>query len=308
MAINISVIVPAKNEEANIEACLHSVAWADEVFVVDSQSTDRTAEIAKQMGAKVAQFHYDGRWPKKKNWALDNLPFRNEWIFIIDADERVTPELRDEMAEMIKNDAMAGYYINRKFIFLGRWIKHCGWYPNWNLRLFKHRLGRYEFLGQGTDDTRTGDNEVHEHVLLRGAAGYSKHDLLHEDYRDLFHWLERHNRYSSWEASVYGNLRTDETLETIGPSFLGGPLQRRRFFKKVWVRLPFRPALKFIAMYVLKLGFLDGMAGYYFCRLHSHHEFNIKAKQFELRRREVNGVKHDREASDVAAAARVLGK
>lgn len=282
MKLPISVIVPVKNEELNIEACLRSVEWADEIFVVDSQSTDRTAEIAQRAGAQVVQFYYNGSWPKKKNWALANLPFRNEWVFIIDADERVPPELRDEMAGVVRGGGHDGYYINRKFIFLGRWIKHCGWYPNWNLRLFKHRLGRYEFLGEGSDDTRTGDNEVHEHVVLQGTAGYSKHDMLHEDYRDLFHWVERHNRYSSWEAKVYRNLRDDDSLKTIGNSLRGEPLQRRRAIKKIWVQLPLRPTLKFFIMYVLKLGFLDGAAGYYFCRLHSHHEFTIKAKQYEL--------------------------
>jgi glycosyltransferase involved in cell wall biosynthesis len=308
MTLAISVIVPVKDEEANLEACLQSVAWADEVFVVDSQSTDRTVEIAEQLGAKVVQFHYQGTWPKKKNWALENLPLRNEWIFIIDADERVTPELRDEMAEMIESEKMSGFYINRKFMFLGRWIKHCGWYPNWNLRLFKHRLGRYEFLGAGSDDLRTGDNEVHEHVLLKGAAGYSRQNLLHEDYRDLFHWLARHNRYSSWEASVYGNLRTDDSLETIDPTFSGGPLQRRRFLKKIFVRMPFRPTLKFIAMYVLKLGFLDGLPGYYFCRLHSHHEFNIQAKEFELRQRQKPAARQETETGKISGTARVLGE
>ena len=294
----ISVFVPVRNEEENITACLESVGWADEVFVVDSKSTDRTAQIAERLGATVVQFDYNGRWPKKKNWALENLPFRNEWVFIIDADERVTPELAEEIGSLIKHPEFDGYYINRKFIFLGRWIKHCGWYPNWNLRLFKHRAGRYEFLGEGTADLRTGDNEVHEHVLLRGKAGYSCHHLLHDDYRDLYHWIERHNRYSSWESAVYSNLREQQN-DTIGHSLIGGPLQRRRFFKRVWVHLPFKPTLKFIAMYILKLGFLDGKAGYYFCRLHSHHEFNIKAKRYEL------GLRHERVISEENNVGRI---
>jgi glycosyltransferase involved in cell wall biosynthesis len=300
----VSVIVPVKNEEANIKACLESLSWADEILVVDSNSTDRTANIAESMGATVIQFIYEGRLPKKKNWALENLSFRHEWIFIIDADERVTGELRDEIGEMIQTSEFAGYYINRKFIFLGRWIKHCGWYPNWNMRLFKHQLGRYEFLGEGTSDVRTGDNEVHEHVILRGRAGYSKHHLLHEDYRDLYHWIERHNRYSSWESRVYGNLRERKGTSSIDVSLLGEPLERRRFFKRIWVYLPFKPFLKFFAMYVLKLGFLDGKAGYYFCRLHSHHEFNIKAKQFERRLREQESLAHEANLKSIEDAFR----
>ena len=282
MSLPISVLIPVKNEEANLEACLRSVAWADEVFVVDSQSKDDTIRIAERLGANIVQFYYSGSWPKKKNWALSHLPFRNEWILILDADERITCDLQDEMAEAIQRPGYDGYFVNRKFIFLGRWIKHCGWYPSWNLRLFKHARGRYEFLGAGTEDPRTGDNEVHEHIIIQGKVGYLKNDMLHEDFRDLFHWLERHNRYSSWEARVYQNLQETTSSETTGAALLGESLQRKRFLKKLWVQLPFRPTIKFIVMYVLRLGFLDGKAGYYFCRLHSHHEFNIKAKQYEV--------------------------
>ena len=283
MKLPVSVIIPVKNEQTNIKACLESVEWADEVYVVDSQSTDETVEIAQHAGAEIVQFHYDGKWPKKKNWALDNLKFRNEWILILDADERITPELRDEIADAIGRGEFDGYYINRKFIFLGRWIRHCGWYPSWNMRLFKHRLGRYEFLGEGTTDMRIGDNEVHEHVVVQGKTGYLKSDMVHEDFRDLFEWIENHNRYSSWEATVYGNLHSSSASHTIGSALYGGdPLQRKRFLKRLWVRLPFRPTLKFIIMFVFRLGFLDGMVGYYFCRLHSHHEFNIGVKRYEL--------------------------
>lgn len=282
MTALVSVIVPVKNEETNIEACLQSIAWADEIFVVDSQSTDQTIAIAERMGANVVQFHYDGTWPKKKNWALENLSFCNEWILIVDADERIPRELADEIQKVLQNPEYDGYYINRRFLFLGRWIKHCGWYPSWNLRLFKHRLGRYEFLGEGTEDSRTGDNEVHEHVLLQGQAGYLKNDMLHEDYKDLFHWIERHNRYSSWEAHAYQHLISDETGGSLQASLFGGPVERRRLLRKLWIRMPYKSALIFLRMYIFQLGFLDGKAGYYFCRLHSHNQFNIRAKQYEL--------------------------
>jgi glycosyltransferase involved in cell wall biosynthesis len=278
MRLPVSVLVPAKNEEQNIEACLRSVAWADEVFVVDSDSTDRSADIAQSLGATVVRFRYSGKWPKKKNWALENLPFRNPWVLILDADERITPALAEEIREAIARPGFDGYHLNRKFMFLGRWIRHCGWYPSWNMRLFKHRLGRYEFLGEGTDDLRTGDNEVHEHVALQGKTGYLRHDMLHEDFRDLFHWIERHNRYSSWEAQVYSHLKTKATSEAQ----TSGPLKRKWLLRRIWVHLPFRPTLKFLGMYFFRLGFLDGRAGYYFCRLHAHHEFNIGVKRYEL--------------------------
>lgn len=282
--IPVSVLIPAKNEEANLPACLESVAVADEVFVVDSQSSDRSIEISEKYGANVVQFYFNGRWPKKKNWSLDNLPFRNQWVLIVDCDERITPELWAEIAAAIENPDYNGYYLNRKVFFLGTWIQHGGRYPDWNLRLLRHQKGRYENLG--TEEIRnTGDNEVHEHVILEGKVGYLKNDMLHIDFRDIYHWLERHNRYSNWEARVYLNLLTGRGDDgTIGANILGDAVQRKRFLKKVWVHLPFKPLLRFLISYVFQLGFLDGRAGYTYARLLSQYEFQIGVKLYELRR------------------------
>src|SRR6516164_9659928 len=158
--VPVSVIVPIRNEEENLERCLDALQWADEIFVVDSGSTDKSIEIAERLAARVVQFQFSGTWPKKKNWALESLPFRNEWVLIIDADEVLPPEAGSEIAEVIsRNDGVAGYWINRRFFFLGRWLRHS-YYPNWNLRLFKHKLGRYEQITAAPTDS--GDNEVHE--------------------------------------------------------------------------------------------------------------------------------------------------
>ena len=165
----VSVIVPVKNEAENLRRCLPALAWADEVFVVDSQSTDETEEVAAASGATVVQFHFNGTYPKKKNWALDNLPFRNEWVLIVDADEVVVPELADEIARRIARNEADGFYLNSHYYFLGRRIRHCGYASCWNLRLFKHRLGRYEKMPDCTGG-RTGDNEAHEHVELEGRV------------------------------------------------------------------------------------------------------------------------------------------
>src|SRR5436190_21185872 len=138
--VPVSVIVPIKNEAENLPRCLGSVSWADEIFVVDSHSTDDSAQIAEQYGAKIVQFDFNGTWPKKKNWALENVPFKNEWVFILDADEVMPPEAGPEIAEAIARAGdIAGYWINRRFFFLGRWLRHS-YYPNWNLRLFRHSL------------------------------------------------------------------------------------------------------------------------------------------------------------------------
>ena len=281
--IPVSVLIPAKNEEKNLPACLESVAIADEIFVVDSQSSDQSTEIVESYGANLVQFHFNGTWPKKKNWSLENLQFRNEWVLIVDCDERITSKLWDEIDRAIQDPNYNGYYINRKVFFLGKWIRHGGKYPDWNLRLFKHKEGRYENLK--TESVQNiGDNEVHEHVILTGNAGYLKNDMFHEDFRDLFCWIERHNRYSNWEAQVYYNVLTGQgDNETIGGSLFGDAVKRKRFLKKIWVRLPFKPFLRFILFYFIQLGFLDGKAGYIYGRLLSQYEYQIGVKLYELK-------------------------
>lgn len=290
--VAVSVLVPAKNEAQNLPACLESLARAAEVFVVDSQSSDRTVEIAQSFGAIVEQFHYQGGITKKKNWALDQLPFRHEWVLIVDCDERVTNDLWDEIAVAIQSDR-DGYYLKRKIIFLGRWLRHGGKYPDLNLRLFRHRLGRYETL-QPRPVPNTGDNEVHEHIILKrdGATvaktcvGILQHDLLHEDFRDIFHWIDRHNRYSNWEAQLYLNFLegTIGETDTLKANPLGNALERKRFLRQIWVRLPFRPTIRFWVVYVVLMGFLDGKAGYLHARLISQYEAQIGIKLYELQR------------------------
>ncbi len=282
MKLPISVIIPVRNEEQNIAACIESVLWADEVWVVDSQSTDKTVEIAKRYTQHVVQFHYTGSYPRKKNWALDGLPFSNEWILILDADERVTSELEGEIRGAMKRSAQVdGFYLNRRLIFLGRWIRHCGWYPSWNLRLFKHRLGRYEKL-ETEDVPNAGDVEVHEHVVLNGRTEYLTKDLLHEDFKSVYHFVERHNRYSNWDARVYDNTLTGvHGSSSIRARLFGSPLERKRYIKRLWVKVPARPLFRFIWMYFLRFGFLDGRPGLIFCTLMSMHEAVISAKLYE---------------------------
>jgi glycosyltransferase involved in cell wall biosynthesis len=274
--IAVSVLVPARNEQLNIVAALSSVQWADEVWVVDSHSTDRTAELATDMGAHVVQFDHRPGGPKKKNWALENLPFRNEWLLILDADERVTPELIPEIRQSILSGDADGYFLDRDYVFLGRSLR--SFRPNWNLRLFKHHLGRYERLG--VDAPNTGDNEVHEHVLLDGRVGYLRSPLLHEDQRPIRAWVDNHNRYSDWEAIVYRQFLR-EPLQAS--QFLGAePVWRRRILKRLWVRLPCRPLARFLVFYLLRRGCLDGRQGFQYSILMAYYEFLIGIKLREL--------------------------
>ena len=276
--VPVSILIPIKNEAANLPRCLVSVAWADEIFVVDSQSTDGSQEIAEKAGAKVVQFHFKGTWPKKKNWALENLPFKHEWVFILDADEVMPPEAEAEFRAIVSdaNHAVSGYWINRRFMFMGKWLRHA-YYPNWNLRLFKHRLGRHEKL---TDvDTQSGDNEVHEHVVVQGETARLRCEMDHYAFPSVAVFVEKHNRYSNWEARValdrylHGDTKH---LQKAGVGF-------RRKLKQWSQMLPFRGWQRFLYVYVLQRGFLDGREGFYFARLHAFYEFLSVAKTYELK-------------------------
>ena len=277
--VPVSILVPIKNEAANLPRCLGSAQWADEIFVVDSQSTDGSIEIAEQHGAKVVQFEFDGAWPKKKNWALDHLPFGNEWVFILDADEVLPPEAGGEIAKAIDDPGpIVGYWINRYFMFLGRRLRHA-YYPNWNLRLFKHSLGRYEKLT--ASETASGDNEVHEHIIVQGPTARLRCEMEHHAFPSIEVFVEKHNRYSNWEARV----ATEGQLAGSGENLAHEHVDLKRKLKRLSQRLPFRPLLRFLYIYIWQKGFLDGRDGYYFARLHAVYEFLSVAKTYELRRR-----------------------
>jgi glycosyltransferase involved in cell wall biosynthesis len=273
----LSVIVPVKNEAENLRRCLPALAWADQVFVVDSHSSDQTAEVADSFGATVVQFDFSGTYPKKKNWALDNLPFRNDWVLIVDADEVVNAELAREIRERISWEEAEGYYLNSRYFFLGRRIRHCGYSECWNLRLFQHRLGRYEKMPDHTGG-RTGDNEAHEHVELQGCALRLDHELDHHAYPTIAAWVEKHNRYAVWEAAMYDRFANEPV-----PASIGHGKRIKRWLKKVYLRLPMRPLVRFIYAYVFRLGFLDGKPGFVFCTLLAFYDFLAWANLYEQR-------------------------
>ena len=280
--VRVSVVIPVKNEAGNLARCLAAVRWADEVFVVDSRSTDSTVQIATDHGATIVQFEFSGVWPKKKNWALDNLNFRNKWVFLLDADEVLHRGVEQELREIVERDGnpFVGYWINRRFSFMGKWLRHA-YYPNWNLRLFLHKNGRFEKLTNAA--THSGDNEVHEHVIVDGPSGFLNSEMDHYAFPTVEIFVEKHNRYSNWEAHV----EMDQRLSA------GGKLQLRkiglrRIAKTVSHRLPFRPTLRFLYVYFWQRGFLDGIEGYYFARLHAFYEFLCVAKTRELQKQRAN--------------------
>ncbi len=276
--VSLSVLVPVRNEAANLPRCLASVAWAAEIWVVDSHSTDATASIAQAHGAKVAQFEFNGTWPKKKNWALESLPFAHPWVLILDADEVMPASAASEIRAIVGDPShpIDGYWINRRFQFMGQWLRHA-YYPNWNLRLFRHRLGRYEQITAA--DTASGDNEVHEHLVVRGPTGRLQCEMDHYAFPSIEVFVEKHNRYSNWEARVALAGDREEALQLP-------EVRRRRRLKRLARRLPFRPLLRFGYVYFWQRGFLDGRAGYYFARLHAMYEAWSVMKTHELKRRD----------------------
>jgi glycosyltransferase involved in cell wall biosynthesis len=291
--VPLSVLIPVKNEAANLRDCLANVLFADEIVVVDSASTDETQVIADEAGARIVQFAWNGKFPRKKNWALENIPWRYDWVLIVDADERITPELQREISRAIRRADVDGFYLNRRFWFLGGWINHCGYFPSWNLRLFRHRLGRYEHI-EINDNIPPGDNEVHEHVLLTGRTEYLSAPMEHYAFPDIATFVEKHNRYSTWEAEAREQLYQRAGQNTLRARPFGTAMEHKRWLKKLAMRAPCRPALRFFYHYIWKQGFRDGYRGWVLCRLLAWYEFVSVVKTREmLARRNTGGVNRE---------------
>jgi glycosyltransferase involved in cell wall biosynthesis len=273
----ISVLIATRNEEKNLPRCLEALkGWADEIVVIDSQSDDRTIEIANSFGAKVVQFYYKGGWPKKRQWALDQFPWRNDWILILDADEILLPEIRSEIRNVITNTNLDGYWVKLRIVFLGRMLRYGG-AQLWKLCLFRKGKGRFEQRLQKQDSTMS-DIEIHEHVILDGSAGSLQNVIRHENYNTLDRYILKHNEYSNWESNVY--LYGGSELE---PRLFGNQAQRRRWLKMKFMMVPGAVILRFLQTYILNLGFLDGLPGFYYSGFKAVQMFHVKAKIYELK-------------------------
>jgi glycosyltransferase involved in cell wall biosynthesis len=244
----LTAIIPTLNEAHNIAKCLDSVRWADEVIVVDSFSTDSTVEICKKYGVSVLEHEYANS-ASQKNWVLPHAS--NRWVLIVDADERVTDSLRVEISDLLeRGPKYEGYWIGRRNRFMGREIRHCGWARDKVLRLFDRTKGRYE------------EKHVHAEVVLQGKIGFLKSFLLHDSYKDFSAYLAKLDRYSDWGA---------QDVAQRGGSW-------------AIARLLFRPPARFVRMYVLQLGFLDGIQGFILCALAAVSVFMKYSKLWNLSR------------------------
>jgi glycosyltransferase involved in cell wall biosynthesis len=275
----LSILIPTRNEAANLPRCLEPLrGWADEIVIVDSRSTDDTITIAEAAGAQVLQFDYQGGWPKKRQWALDTHPFRNDWILLLDADEILQEGIKEQIAAAVARNDHDGYWLKFQLHFLDRPLRHGG-FDLWKLFLFRKGKGRYERRIAGEQTGAMSDIEVHEHVVVDGKVGRLSAPIRHENWNSLHRYIAKHNEYSDWEARVY--FEGGDGGE-VKPRLFGSQAERRRWLKKRFIRLPGFPLLTFFYHYLFKLGFLDGRAGLIYCTLKGIQRFHAKAKLYEM--------------------------
>lgn len=271
----VSVLVLTFNEADNIDACLASVAWSDDVLVVDSFSTDDTVARAEAGGARVLQRPFDN-FAGQRNWGLQQGGFRHEWVLHLDADERVTPAGRDEMLAIATAphaaDAPLAYRVPSKTIFRGHWLRHAGMYPTYQVRFGRRDALAFEQVGHGQRETVPPER-----------LGTLAEPLLHHSFsKGLADWFARHNRYSTDEAE-HAFAAAGARLDWRGLVQTADPTRRRRTLKALSYRMPFRPALRFAYMYALRRGVLDGRAGLEYCLMLASYEYMIGAKMRSLR-------------------------
>jgi glycosyltransferase involved in cell wall biosynthesis len=266
----ISILILTRNEEQDLPGCLESVRWSDDVHVYDSYSTDRTLDIAREAGARVTQRHFHD-WASHYNWGVLNVPFRHPWVLYIDADERLTPELKVSLQGAVQNPGHRVAFRFRRRDFWGQtWLKHVQLSPYY-IRLFRPEKMRYERLANAVS---IADGPVGE------LDGYLDHYPFS---KGMTHWLNRHNSYSSLEAQQILRNRADNQPFSIMQAFLAKDRNQRRFHQKeVFYRMPARPLLKFLLLYFCKRGFLDGRAGFDYAVLQSFYEYMIVLKTKEL--------------------------
>jgi len=268
-----SVLILTLNEEANLAACLDSCSWSDDIVVFDSLSDDRTTEIARAKGARVVTRPFDN-YASQRNAALTTVPYKHPWVLMVDADERVPEDLAREISAKVgtADGDTVMFRMRRKDFFLGRWLKRSSGYPTWFGRLA--RVGRV-----------TVRREINEEYVADGRIEHLETHLHHFPFnKGISYWFERHNRYSSMEAAALAAMQAEPLI--YNRVFDPDPVERRRALKQLLYRLPARPLLIFMYLYLFRLGVLDGRAGFQFSRMRAIYESLIDAKVIELKRRQ----------------------
>jgi glycosyltransferase involved in cell wall biosynthesis len=275
----LSIVLLTHNEAANLPATLASLQGLDvEIFIVDSGSTDQTVAIAQQAGCKVFE-HPWVNYATQLNWALQNLPIATPWIMRLDADERLTPELVEELKRVLPQtpEDITGYQIKRRVFFMGRWIRHGGYYPTWLLRIWR--------TGLGSCEQRNMDEHI---VLARGKIANFQHDIIDENQKGLSFWTDKHNRYAEREVKDLLSTILDENDDLLRANQLSQASRRRWIKSNLYARSPlfFRAFLYFLMRYTVGLGFLDGIEGLVFHFLQGFwYRFLVDAKIYELQKK-----------------------
>jgi len=273
----ITVIIPTYNVKDIIRQCIKSALWADEILVVNGDknghSTDRTVEIAKNMGARILKHKYEYS-AKQKNWAIPQAKY--DWIFLLDSDEVITSELKNEILQLLTSKDLNnydGFGIARPHYFLGKFLRWGGRYPLYNIRMFKKKC-RYE------------DRDVHAHIILpKDKVKNLKGDLLHYSDPDLNHFFEKFNRYTTYQANYMLKVR-QRGIKLEWKKFFTYYIYIKSVIKDVWYFLPFAPISRFVYMYFVRLGFLDGQHGFMIALLYAFQDYVSKTKYLELRQKQ----------------------
>ena len=266
----ITVAIPVRNEERNLPSCLARLSRFERVVVLDSCSTDRTAEIARGAGADIVEFRWNGQFPKKRNWYMRNHRVETPWVFFLDADEFVDDRFCDELERTLATTSHSGFWINYTNWFMGRELKHGD--ANRKLALFRVGAGEYERILE--DSWSTLDMEVHEHPVLSGSVGEIAARIDHRDYRGLDHWFRKHNDYSTWEARRLIALRRDGL--DAHPELTARQLRKYRSVGKWWL-----PIAYFAGTFFGRRGFLDGYPGFVYasCKAVYFWQIGLKARE-----------------------------
>ncbi|MGK6351565.1 glycosyltransferase family 2 protein [Parapedobacter sp. DT-150] len=275
MTLDLTIVIPAKNEEKNLPGCLEAIGndFAKQIVVVDSGSTDQTRVITERFGAVFVDFQWNGQFPKKRNWYLRNHTPDTQWVLFIDADEYVTPAFKQAVARALSDQTKVGYWLNYSIYFMGKKLK--GGYPLKKLALFKVGAGEYEYI----DEKQWShlDMEIHEHPILTGEVGFIDEKIDHRDFRGVAHYVNKHNEYSSWEASRY--LKMMETAEKAD-------LTWKQRIKYKLMRTPLIGPVFFLGSFFLMGGFRDGAIGFAFAILKMAYFTEIYCKINELVKKE----------------------
>lgn len=292
--IPVSVVVMTKNEERNIAKCLKALVEFDEVFVVDSDSTDATCTMAAALGARVSNFQWNGKYPKKKQWCLEQLPFSHPVVLYVDADEEMTPALAAEIREVLPRFAAGagGAFVPFDYVFCGKKLEHG--HRVYKLALLARDQSRFLDYDD-LDVAHMWEVEGHYQPQVKGETFALRQRMVHNDHDSLFHYFDKHNRYSDWEA----NLRTKGLMNDPREANVGA----RALLKRIFQAMPFKAPISFLHSYFFRLGFLDGKAGYDYAVARAMYYWQIRIKTEELQKARLARA-GDTQADTVAGAAK----